>query len=157
MVTLPIIHKLESHLRVLFSYFTTTRAVIGYIKVTWHPIKSLSEQYFKNPWCQRITIQFLVVCFHVGSVVVLYKKSVNDWSLEKTVNFGSPAMSYIVKCLCWPWSFPLQTFDKIDDKNKTSYQTKVWKHDAIWPSRNFILDFVGEDWGGGGGRCSIAH
>ena len=149
MVTLPIIQKLESHLRVLFSwnYFTTTRAIIGYIKVTWHLIKSLSEQYFKNLWCQRITIPCPLLCFHVGSVVVLYKKSVNDWSLEKTVNFGSPGISYRVKCLCWPWSFPLQTLDKIDDKNKTSHQNQVWKNDAFWPSLNFILDFVREDWG----------
>ena len=71
----------------------------------------------------------------------------NDWSLEKTVNFGSPGISYRVKCLCWPWSFPLQTLDKIDDKNKTSHQNQVRKNDAFWPSLNFILDFVREDWG----------
>ena len=149
MVTLPIIHKLESHLRVLFSwnYFTRIRAIIGYTKVTWHLIKSLSEQYFKNPWCQRITIQFLLLCFRVGSAVVPSKKSVTDWSFEKTVNFGSPRISYRVKCLCWTSSFPLQTLDKIDDKNKTSHQKQVWKNDAFWQSRNFILDFVREDWG----------
>lgn len=77
---------------------------------------------------------------------MLYKKSVNDWSLEKTVNFGSPGISYRVKCPCWPWSFPIQYFDKKDDKNKTSYQNQVWKNDAFWPSWNFIPDFVGEDW-----------
>ena len=78
---------------------------------------------------------------------MLYKKSVTDWSFEKTVNFGSPGISYRVKCLCWPSSFPLQTLDKIDDKNKTSHQNQVWKNDAFWQSRNFILDFVREDWG----------
>ena len=78
----------------------------------------------------------------------------NDWSLERTVNFGSPGISYRVKCLCWPWSFPLKTFDKTDDKKQDllpKSSMEKWRILAIAKLHPWFRGRRLEGKGGGGG------